>query len=340
MISLSSVFWREAWKYGERALRYCNHDAGHALAAVAVAAAALGWDARLLDGLSHADLEALIGVPQTYPPPPVQLPDGPVRGKLPWIEPSTGLRSPYLPRRDEPCCGLLRPTERADFAELYKDFTVREVVRKRRSAVDMDRVHVMERNTFYQILLHCLPSGELGHGEEGEEIKKQGKQCALPFRVLTWDAEVHAALFVHRVAGLPKGLYFLVRNEDHFDALKCAMRPEFEWERPDGCPDGLPLYRLARGDCQELAKQLSCHQDIASDGCFSLGMVARFEPVLRKRVLDVSALVLETGALSIHEVLGIKDMEFQSLYHFTVGGPMVDKRIMSLPAYPGPGIDA
>uniref|UniRef100_A0A6V7QV52 Nitroreductase domain-containing protein n=1 Tax=Ananas comosus var. bracteatus TaxID=296719 RepID=A0A6V7QV52_ANACO len=384
MISLSSVFWREAWKYGERALRYCNHDAGHALAAVAVAAAALGWDARLLDGLSHADLEALIGVPQTYPPPPVQLPDGPVRGKLPWIEAQhpdcallifpagtnpavdyCALRSvlaskfsslrwlgkPNSLSREHVCWNVIYETAEAikkpptgeRFSinpfrrsalisqNLYKDFTVREVVRKRRSAVDMDRVHVMERNTFYQILLHCLPSGELGHREEGEEIKKQGKQCALPFRVLTWDAE-------------------------------CAMRPEFEWERPDGCPDGLPLYRLARGDCQELAKQLSCHQDIASDGCFSLGMVARFEPVLREKgawmyprlfwetgVLG-QVLYLEAHAVGIsatgigcyfddagprHKRYGVSES-----LPFHGGRPMVDKRIMSLPAYPGPGIDA
>jgi len=138
--------------------------------------------------------------------------------------------------------------------DLYKDFTVREVVRKRRSAVDMDGVHVMKRETFYQILLHCLPSGELGPGE------KQGKQFALPFRVLTWDAEVHAALFVHKVKDFPKGLYFLVRNEGHLDSLKRAMRPDFEWVKPEGCPAGLPLYRLARGNCERLAKQLSCHQ--------------------------------------------------------------------------------
>jgi hypothetical protein len=43
---------------------------------------------------------------------------------------------------------------------------------------------------------------------------------------------------------------------------------------------------------------------------------------------------------AVHEVLGLKDLEFQSLYHFTVGAPVLDKRIMSLPAYPGPGIDA
>ena len=32
-VALTSIAWREAWKYGERAFRYCNHDVGHALAA-------------------------------------------------------------------------------------------------------------------------------------------------------------------------------------------------------------------------------------------------------------------------------------------------------------------
>ena len=37
-IGLSSVMWREAWKYGERAFRYCQLDVGHALGALAYAA--------------------------------------------------------------------------------------------------------------------------------------------------------------------------------------------------------------------------------------------------------------------------------------------------------------
>ena len=28
LVGLSSIHWREAWKYGERAYRYCQHDAG------------------------------------------------------------------------------------------------------------------------------------------------------------------------------------------------------------------------------------------------------------------------------------------------------------------------
>src|SRR4051812_35409661 len=38
LIALTSIHWREAWKYGERAFRYCQHDIGHAIAAVRIAA--------------------------------------------------------------------------------------------------------------------------------------------------------------------------------------------------------------------------------------------------------------------------------------------------------------
>ncbi|ONM35895.1 nitroreductase family protein [Zea mays] len=414
ILALSSVFWREAWKYGERALRYCNHDVGHALAAVALAAATLGWDARLLDGLSDEDLGRLVGVEKGSP---AAVPEGllnkVVKGKARWVERQhpdcavllfpvgsepevdygriseelkvfDGLewvgkanalsndhvvwdviyRTAEQVKKHGPAPGerfFVMPWQKSPALSkgLYKELTVQEVVRQRRSAVDMDGVHVMGRDTFYQMLMHCLPSGEVGSGE------RQGEQSALPFRVLPWEAEVHAALFVHRVSGLHRGIYFLVRNEEHFDALQRAMRQDFEWVQPEGCPDGLPLYRLMKGDCQKFAMQISCFQEIASHGCFSLGMIARFEPVLHEKgEWMYPRLFWETGILgqvlyleahaigisatgigcyfddTVHEALGLKGLDFQSMYHFTVGAPVLDKRIMSLPAYPGPGIDA
>src|ERR1017187_1435301 len=62
LVGLSSVHWREAWKYGERAFRYCQHDAGHALATLRIAAAALGWGLVLLDGISHSAIAGLFGL--------------------------------------------------------------------------------------------------------------------------------------------------------------------------------------------------------------------------------------------------------------------------------------
>lgn len=304
LIGFSSIFWREAWKYGERAFRYCNHDVGHALAATAMAAAALGWDVKILDGLGSKELEKLMGL---HIFPEFEIPSKPVKGKIPEMEfehpdcvlvvfPSAVNEfyvnyekfsslmlefsaldwkgKPNLLSKEHVCWDIIYKTAEVVKKPLttgnefvvdpfyssgvcsgscYKGCTVREIVRKRRSAVDMDGITAMDRETFYQILLHCLPSGS-------GSVEKQKRQLALPFRVLSWDAEVHAALFVHRVKGLPKGLYFLVRNEDNLEELKKAMRSDFVWAKPEGCPADLPLYELAKGDCQRLAKGLSCHQ--------------------------------------------------------------------------------
>uniref|UniRef100_A0A1J3I436 Nitroreductase domain-containing protein n=1 Tax=Noccaea caerulescens TaxID=107243 RepID=A0A1J3I436_NOCCA len=401
LIGVSSIFWREAWKYGERAFRYCSHDVGHAIAALSIAAGELGWDLKLLDGLGAEDLKKLMGlnissVPEIESEHPdcllLVFPNGTKDINIDYHGLSSAISSefPSLEWKGKPNV-LSKEHRRWDIIyttaqavekppplvsnssfsidasfrssgvfsqSSYKKLTVREVVRSRRSAVDMDGVTFIDKSTFYQMLMHCLPSG--GRGET------QKQQLALPFRALPWDnAEVHLALFVHRVSGLPKGLYFLVRNEDHLSDLKRSTRSDFEWERPDGCPDDLPLYKLVEGDCKKLAKGLSCHQDIAGDGCFSLGMVARFDTALREngswmyprlfwetgvigQVLYLEAHAMGISATGIgcyfddpvHEVLGFKDLSFQSLYHFTVGGPVLDKRIMTLPAYPGPTTDA
>ncbi len=42
IIGLTSIFWREAWKYRDRAYRYCCHDLGHAMMSLILAARALG----------------------------------------------------------------------------------------------------------------------------------------------------------------------------------------------------------------------------------------------------------------------------------------------------------
>ena len=64
LVGLSSIHWREAWKYGERAFRYCQHDAGHAIATVRYAAAVLGWSAQLIADISDNDVAAILGLNQ------------------------------------------------------------------------------------------------------------------------------------------------------------------------------------------------------------------------------------------------------------------------------------
>jgi hypothetical protein len=35
----------------------------------------------------------------------------------------------------------------------------------------------------------------------------------------------------------------------------------------------------------------------------------------------------------VHQVFGFRDLTFQSLYHFTIGGPLDDPRLTTLPPY-------
>jgi SagB-type dehydrogenase family enzyme len=44
VFGLTSITWREAWKYGDRGYRYCLHDIGHAWQALVLAARAIGCD--------------------------------------------------------------------------------------------------------------------------------------------------------------------------------------------------------------------------------------------------------------------------------------------------------
>jgi hypothetical protein len=101
---------------------------------------------------------------------------------------------------------------------------------------------------------------------------------------------------------------------------------------------------------------VSCHQEIASDGAFSLGMIADFSQRVRGKggwwyrrlfweagVLG-HVLYLEAEAAGVrstgigcffddafHELLGQASDEFQDLYHFTP--PVEDHRLITLPPY-------
>ena len=62
LLGLSSVIWREAWKYGERAFRYCQHDMGHAVAALRLSAVLCGWRLKLVSTWSTDDVATLLGL--------------------------------------------------------------------------------------------------------------------------------------------------------------------------------------------------------------------------------------------------------------------------------------
>jgi len=175
---------------------------------------------------------------------------------------------------------------------------------------------------------------------------------------IPWQPAIHLALFVHRVEGIEPGLYAMARDAAKVEKLKAATHAHFAWEAPPGCPAELPLYLLERGDARQVATQVSCRQEIAGEGAFSLGMIAEYQETLvahgpsfyRRLFWEAGAigqvLYLEAEAAGVrstgigcffddpvHAVFGFKDLAFQSLYHFTVGGYVDDPRLTTRPPY-------
>jgi SagB-type dehydrogenase family enzyme len=367
-LGLTSIHWREAWKYGERAFRYCQHDVGHCIGAIALAAAALGWRARLCDEVGTRELAALLGVDRqagdeaehadcllalepagdAAPAARVSL-EGIAGGE--WLGVPNRLSACHhsWPVIDEMSRAAGSPGLRHPAFELpaggyplaERGLPAHRIIRRRRSAVAMDGETEMDRDAFYRLLIRLLP-----------------RAGVVPFSALGWRPAVSLLLFVHRVSGLAPGLYALVRHPAHHESLRAALRAEFLWEKPEGGPEGLPLFLLLPGDLRDVARQVSCHQEIASDGVFAAGMLAGFAgalesggPAMYPRLFWETGVVgqmlyLEAEAAglrgtgigcffddAVHELAGIRDRAWQSLYHFTVGGPVDDPRLGDAGAY-------
>lgn len=383
LIGLSSIHGRESWKYGERAFRYCQHDIGHAIGTLRFAAAALGWVLRLLDHIDDSavarrlgldreedfesaereqpEILALVG-PATAPGEP--WPEESIShaiatrwyGKANILSRERGADWPVIDEvalatshsrvaTDEDLSGSGYPSEEELFELPIRSgsLSAETVILGRRSAVNMDASTAISAATFFRMLGRLVPTRDAR---------------SVPWDAISWRPRIHLGLFVHRVDGLPSGLYALARAPAKVDALRLAMRSDFLWQRPLACPRGLPLYLLEEGDFRALAAQVSCGQDIAGDGAFSLGMIADYMGSLASRgaafyrnlfweaglVGQVLYLEAEEAGIRatgigcyfddpVHDVFGITSRDWQSLYHFTVGGPVDDARLTTLPAY-------
>ena len=400
LIGLTSIHWREAWKYGERAFRYCNHDVGHAIGTARIAATTLGWNMALLDGVSQDTVAALLGTDRTedFVDAEREHPDclamvwplGDVKrealdvkrdrdsgiplclnseiiqqltvttwhGKanrlsrdnpVPWEIIDDVAAASWKPSHEHTSIAIPTSVTSHVLPFTFHDGgpSAAQLIRQRRSAVSFDGKTSIASATFFQMLSRVMPAAELPQLDR-----------PMPWDVLPWKPAIHLLLFVHRVDGLTPGLYVLVRDREKVPLLQQSMNEELIWTPVSGCPDSLPLYWLLEGDAKKAAIQISCHQDIAGDSAFSLGMIAEFEGRLREggawwyprlfweAGLLGQVLYLEAEAAGVrgtgigcffddpvHEIVGVKNLAIQSLYHFTIGGPVEDGRLLTLPPY-------
>ena len=356
LVGLSSIAWREVWKYGERAFRYVNLDAGHAWQSFVIAAQMLGWKVTRLESLHDDAIDTLLGFTQSerffeeengdmlfvLSPEKVDknLQIDSLLHALPkHFEGIANQLSPtmhqweIIPQIIAATHGQELPKSQVKSLQLQREPSreSKEVVLNRRS------VHVMQReiSKLTQEQFHTVLASVNG--------SLDGDRPA-----------AHLCIFVHRVDGYKNGLYILMRNETDRADLQTLMHSDFLWE-----PMPLEnLYLLKEDDYTFAAKAISCSQDIASDGAFSLGMLCNFTNELnlygphrykelywecgtlgQQLYLEATSLGLSGTGIgcflddTMHSLLGLKNNRFQILYHFTVGRGFVDSRIMTKPAY-------
>ena len=376
LIGLSSIHWREAWKYGERAFRYCQHDVGHAIAALRYAAAMLGWQVYVLDAWADADIGAILGVQRDadfgtaereHPDVMLQVTatgtgagavgfaadallaaaqHGHWQGQAnvlsphpphPWPvidEVAEACHKPHTSHTAWPATALPAP-----ISSTCK-LGAAEIIRQRRSAQQFDGSTSISSTAFYRMLDMTLPRASVA-----------------PWDAIAWQPRIHLLLFVHRVEGLAPGLYIFLRNEGVEATLRTEFSAGFDWLPVADCPAHFSLFQLLSTDAQNAARALSCHQDIAADGAFSLGMLGEYQAQLTSSPWVYRQLLWETGMLGqvlyleaeaanvrgtgigcyfddgVHDMLGIKGLTLQSMYHFTVGGAISDTRLQTLTPY-------
>ncbi|GBC60495.1 hypothetical protein DENIS_1448 [Desulfonema ishimotonii] len=369
LAGLSSIFWRESWKYGERAFRYCNHDVGHALAALSFSANLQGWKLTALTGLSDDDIGTVLGFDRTpWRPTEAEHPDllcvaHPPDTDVPRTLPTEMLSAfSALPFEGTPNMLSKEPvnweiiyetaarTRKPRTVETPRNYgqrplsetpgsslTAAAIIRQRRSAAVYSGRGGISKARFCAMLEKTLP-----------------RSGVAPFDLELGEPHVNLLLFVHRVDGLERGIYFLIRTPDTAETLRPVMAPDLEWKsvRKD-----FPLWRLRQDDFRQDAISVSCDQGIAGYSAFSLGMIARFREVVTASPWAYRHLFWETGMIGqvlyleaeahgvrgtgigcffddpVHELLGLRDNTWQSLYHFTVGDPVEDTRISTLPPY-------
>jgi SagB-type dehydrogenase family enzyme len=272
IVGLTSIFWREAWKYRDRAYRYCCHDLGHAMMSILLAARALGLLGGAITHFADSCLTRALGLtagdeaPMTFlvflsksssrhPPTLPQetftgVPNELSAEEVPYeallnihrstiLPDSAGLPSNMLEANAAIADG--QPPLPEFFRDPARDTSLGAVVRRRRSALDFDvRTPPMERGEMEQLLDFATRDWLADwRGNFGGETTTVGKGADF----------VTLYLYVHRVRDCEPGIYL--------------------W---DG--SSRSLEQRQRANVERVAAYLSLEQALAGNACFAVSMMA------------------------------------------------------------------
>ena len=330
---LTSIAWREVWKYRDRAYRYCLHDIGHAWQALTLAARSIGCESFALghfldDRVSESCLLSedewpMLIIALHGPSTPVRRLD-PVETILFGGQPNrlseeevpyplikrihaatklnTEATTPFIGQPKSSGCGEISLPPPVSTSRSFGD-----VVRTRRSALDFrgggESISLSQLAT----LLTCTK----------EPL----------FADFATARFVHLYLYVHRVEGLAPGVYRY-------------------W------PEHAELEKIKEGDQHLVAAALSLGQDLAANACLAFSMIGDLENAARNygdrgyRYVHFEAGAIGQRMYLASEALGLRatgigaffDEEVnrylslgselgQVVYHFAIGYPVPDPRL-------------
>ena len=341
IVVLSSVIYREMWKYGERCYRYCGLDFGHAYRALEIAAKLHGWQVRAL-GLSEEQCEHLIGLDQKDRFDPRELESADIacivsRGEVDFDE--SLVNDLHIAHFDNIANKLCERYQRYEIVEQVDTSTKKSVVRvspmpdtqksseKKATEVILKRRSAQAFNPFTS----TMELDELLELLQGTKVQ---------------NAQIDLVLYIHSVNALRSGLYLYKRSE-----MELQLKEEFAYQEVEK-----DLFLLQEGDFRAVAKNLSCRQDIASDSALAISMVANFQDIATEDIrykerlfeagrigqqlyLDATSLGYAATGIgcffddAIHNLLGVDTTKAQVVYNFTIGKPIVDMRLQTLEPY-------
>jgi SagB-type dehydrogenase family enzyme len=330
---LTSIAWREAWKYRDRAYRYCLHDIGHAWQALTLAARSVGCESFALSHFSDdrvaqwcllsQDEWPMLIIGLHGPSIPVRRLD-PVETILFGGQPNRlseeQVPYPLIERihaatnlnteATTPSLGQPKSTGRGEISLPPPVSTSRsfgDIVRTRRSALDF-------RGGAESIALSQLAT-----------LLSSTKEPL--FADFATARFVHLYLYVHRVEGLALGVYRY-------------------W------PGHAELEKIKEGDQRLVAAALSLGQDLAGNACLAFSMIGDFEnaacsygdrgyryvhfeagAIGQRMYLASEALGLRATGIGaffddeVNRYLSLAPELGQVVYHFAIGYPLPDRRL-------------
>lgn len=329
-VGLSSVPWREAWKYGERAYRYCQLDTGHALAGIAIGANLLGWSLES-QSLPDHELTQLLGTSrqtdfvageEEYADCLLQLQCGDHRDKS--SESTAAANQQVL----QSLCAAAASGEWYGKAEVldrhhfYQWPVIDELTQALQHPPTSEAANPLSStaesaNTDFpaalqgdyreplSFLIRQRRSAQAFDGYTSISREKffvildhlLPRVTIAPWSLLPSSPGIHCVIFVHRVEGITPGLYAFARSESGEALLRQQLREQFSWQKVAEAPEHLPFYELIHAKAERTAAKLSCQQGIAGDSAFSLSMLAEFAGTIDTQPQRYRELYWEAGAL-------------------------------------------